>query len=479
MGILLNNHVVHIDGQQKAQPLLNWLRQQQQLSATKEGCGAGDCGACSVLVGKVTSGGMDYQVVNACLLPTGSLEGCHVLTLEGVSDGPLHLIQQAMIDYHASQCGFCTPGIVMAMLAWWLNTPANELADDVQKRTHRHVFAEALSGNLCRCTGYEPIFKAAASLASSTLGGDLAGVELAGLNQAQILAHLQVDKDNSTDQGVDYFLPQDEGQLALAFNAAPNARLICGATDVGLEVTQQLLQHPAYIDLSHLTDMQRITDVDGELRIGAAVTFSQLEDYFSQHDSAMSATWLQLLCLIGSRQIRNRGSIGGNVANGSPIADTPPLLLALNAQLVLQQGSQQRRIPLAEFYLGYRQTALQQGEVIREIRIPPLPVSSELYVAKISKRLEDDISAACIAMLLNREQGMALCRIGLGGMAATPALATNTAQLMLTKGSDKVSILSALKAEFTPLDDVRASAQYRLQVCANTLAHWLQEGTEG
>lgn len=476
MGILLNNHFVHVDGQQKAQPLLNWLRQQQHLSATKEGCGAGDCGACSVLVGKVTSTSMHYQVVNACLLPTGSLEGCHVLTLEGLSDGPLHRIQQAMIDYHASQCGFCTPGIIMAMLAWWLNTPANALSDDAQISTHRHAFTEALSGNLCRCTGYEPIFKAAASLAPSTLGGDLASVELAGLKQAQILAHLQAEEDGCFDQATDYFLPQDEAQLALAFNAAPNARLICGATDVGLEVTQQLAQHPAYIDLSHMTDMQGISEVDGELRIGAAVTFSQLEDYFSHHETVMSAAWLQLLSLIGSRQIRNRGSIGGNVANGSPIADTPPLLLALNAQLLLQQGSQQRRMPLDEFYLGYRQTALQQGEVIREIRIPALPDNSELYVAKISKRQEDDISAACVAMWLSKDNDRIACRIGLGGMAATPALASKAMAQVCANKVDNKQLLAALNEEFTPLDDVRASAQYRLQVSTNTLAYWLQEG---
>ena len=478
MGILLNNRFINIDEQQKAQPLLNWLRQHQHLSATKEGCGAGDCGACSVLVGKVTSAGMHYLVVNACLLPTGSLEGCHVLTLEGVSDGPLHLIQQAMVDYHASQCGFCTPGIIMAMLAWWLNTPANELAENAHIRAHRHAFTEALSGNLCRCTGYEPIFKAAASLASSTLGGDFAGVELAGLNQAQILAYLQADDGNSTDTACTYYLPQDEAQLALAFNAAPNARLICGATDVGLEVTQQLLEHSAYIDLSHMTDMQSITDVDGELRIGAAVTFSQLEDYFSHHETAMSDAWLQLLSLIGSRQIRNRGSLGGNVANGSPIADTPPLLLALGAQLVLQQGEQQRLVALDKFYLGYRQTILKAGEIIRQIRLPSLPQDSQFFVAKISKRQEDDISAACIAMWLSKDNDRIACRIGLGGMAATPALAIKAMAQVCANKVDNNQLLAALKEEFTPLDDVRASAQYRLQVSANTLAYWLQEGGE-
>lgn len=478
MGILLNHRFIQLDERQAGQPLLNWLREQQHLSATKEGCGAGDCGACSLLVGRPCGDGLNYQVVNACLLPLGSVQGCHVLTLEGLSDGPLHVIQQAMVEHHASQCGFCTPGIVMAMLAWWLNTPANPLADEVQLAAHRQEFSEALSGNLCRCTGYEPIFKAGASLAASTLGANLSGLLLGGLTQQQILTYLQADEDDLRPSSASYFLPQDEQQLALAFNAAPNARLICGATDVGLEVTQQLQQHTAYIDLSNMAAWQAIAEVEGELRIGASVTFSQLEVYFRHHDSAMSQAWLQLLALIGSRQIRNRGSLGGNIANGSPIADTPPLLLALDAQLLLQQGPHQRLLPLSEFYLGYRQTALREGEVIREIRIPPMAVHSELRVAKISKRQEDDISAACIAMWLNRAAGQEACRIGLGGMSATPVLATKAAQLMLAKGASKASLMAALGAEFAPLDDVRASAQYRLQVCANTLAYWQQGGKE-
>ena len=306
----------------------------------------------------------------------------------------------------------------------------------------------------------------------------MASVELAGLKQAQILAYLQAEEDSCLDQATNYYLPQDEAQLALAFDAAPNARLICGATDVGLEVTQQLLQHPAYIDLSHMSDMQGIIDIDGELRIGAAVTFSQLEDYFSQHHSAMSESWLQLLSLIGSRQIRNRGSIGGNVANGSPIADTPPLLLALGAQLVLQQGAQQRLVALDKFYLGYRQTILQAGEIIRQIRLPSLPEDSQFFLAKISKRQEDDISAACIAMWLSKDNDRIACRIGLGGMAATPALAIKAMAQVCANKVDNKQLLAALKEEFTPLDDVRASAQYRLQVSANTLAYWLQEGGE-
>lgn len=476
MGILLNNRFIHIEEQQATQPLLNWLRQKQNLPATKEGCGAGDCGACSLLIGRYCEGAMSYEVVNACLLPVGSVLGCHVLTLEGLSDGSLHAIQQAMIEHHASQCGFCTPGIVMAMLAWWLNAPANRLGDETEIEAHRHEFSAALSGNLCRCTGYEPIFKSAESLASSSLGGDLSELTLAGLTQDQIKAYLAPKEGTDEGRAKGYFLPQNDQQLALAFDAEPNARLICGATDVGLEVTQQLIQHSAYIDLSTMTELQSIAEVDGELSIGAAVTYSQLEDYFRQHESAMSRAWLQLLALIGSRQIRNRGSLGGNIANGSPIADTPPLLLALDAQLVLQQGQQQRTLALREFFLDYRQTALQTREIIRQIRIPPMPGNSQLFVSKISKRQEDDISAVCVAMWRSSEPGQESCRIGLGGMAATPVLATKAADLIAAKRASKTSLLAALREQFTPLDDVRASAEYRLQVCANTLAHWYQEG---
>lgn len=459
-------------------PVLHWLRDQQHLSATKEGCGAGDCGACSILVGRLSGDNLHYQAMNACLMPMGSLQNCHLLTLESLSSGPLHVIQQAMVEHHASQCGFCTPGIVMAMLAWWLNTPANDLQTDAQQEHHRHLFAQALSGNLCRCTGYEPIFKAAASLAPTTLGGDYQSVKLAAMDQADIVARLQAMPAANVNHTERYYLPLNDAQLALAFNAAPEARLICGATDVGLEVTQQLIQHDAYIDVSRMQGLTNIEEKGGELHIGAAVTFSQLEDYFKGHSSAQSQAWLQLLELIGSRQIRNRGSIGGNLANGSPIADTPPLLLALDASVMLQQGEQQRSLPLREFFIGYRQTALREGEIIRAVCLPAVPEGSEIYVSKISKRQEDDISAACIALYLHRQGEQTTCRIGLGGMAATPVLALKTAQLIAANVIDKASLRAALEDEFTPLDDVRASARYRLQVCANTLAYWLQQGGE-
>lgn len=477
MNLLLNDKLIRLDDKYSRQPLLNWLREQQRLAATKEGCGAGDCGACSVLVGQVSAAGLQYSVVNACLIPVGSLDNCHVLTLEGLSSDGLHPIQQAMVEHHASQCGFCTPGIVMALFAWWLNTPANDLSTNALQLQHRHDFTHALSGNLCRCTGYEPIFKVAASLAPTTLGGDLQGQIIAGLSQTEIAGLLTSQLDATGTASGAYLQPIDEQQLALAFDAAPNARLICGNTDVGLEVTQQLQQHEAYIDLSRLSALQFMGELDGELRIGAGVTFSQMEDYFAQHSSPMSEAWLQLLGLIGSRQIRNRGTLGGNIANGSPIADTPPILLALDARIVLQQGTQQRVMPLSDFFIGYRQTALQDNEIIREIRIPRLAVGSELRVAKISKRQEDDISAACIVMCCQLDDDrIVTCRIGLGGMAATPALAQKAADVVAIGGADKAAIMHALRDEFTPLDDVRASAKYRLQVCANTLYYWVQEG---
>ncbi len=480
MDILLNQHRCHIDGQQAHRPLLAWLRESQGLFASKEGCGAGDCGACSVLVGRLENDQLVYQAVNACLVPVASLQGCHLITLDGLSPAEPHAVQQALIDCHASQCGFCTPGIVIAMLAWWLNTPANALRTNAQRQHHRQVFTQALSGNLCRCTGYEPIFRAAQGLAASTLGGDLTGQSLAGLSTQDIIGFLQsaggTTQAAQGPQGIGYYQPHTEAQLALAFELAPHARVIAGSTDVGLEVTQQLQDHQSYIDLSRLPSLAGIELINDQLHVGAAVTFSQLEAYFSQHDSVISPAWLELLELIGSRQIRNRGTIGGNIANGSPIADTPPLLLALDASLVLQQGEVQRQLALRDFFLSYRQTALRPGEVITQIRIPMPSDKSQLCISKISKRHEDDISAVCLAMLSSQDDsGQLRCRIGVGGMAATPAIAVKAAEVVANQG-DRQAICAAIGAEFNPLNDVRASADYRLQVCANTLYYWSRAG---
>jgi len=443
--------------------LLHYLRS-CGLTGTKEGCASGDCGACTVLVGRDSPEGWVYQAVNACICPLGSLDKCQVITVEGLAqNNTLHPVQEALIECHASQCGFCTPGFVMALAALQQQPPA-PLTDA------RAAVIEAISGNLCRCTGYKPII--AAGLAALKKPVQLANKVQEWLPNAPSLGNTQF-----ADAEHFYCQPLTEADLQALLLRHPHARLVAGGTDLMLELTQQYHRLPQLIDISRIPALRQIVQSGDCLVLGAALTYSELE-----RELALSAPeFVQLLKRLGSRQIRNRGTLGGNIANASPIADGPPWLLVLDAQLELvNSAGRARRLPLAEFYQGYKQTALQTGEYIARIQLPRAALARVQRLYKVSKRVEDDISAVLGAFSFDGQQ----LRIAYGGMAAIPRRASATEALLnqalwLTPtGVDESLLVRAqeqLRAEFAPLADVRASADYRLALACNLLARACRE----
>jgi xanthine dehydrogenase small subunit len=381
----------------------------------------------------------------------------------------LHPVQQALVEYHGSQCGFCTPGFVMSLFALYhSDAPPN-----------RESVLTALSGNLCRCTGYRPIIDAGLALLKDR-HGDAFSDSLGDIEtQLRSLETAVLPEETKADQSVGFWQPGNRKELAAARSRAPGARYSAGSTDLALEKTQRMAELPALIDLTHVAELNRLS-VDSEgLHIGAAVSYSDLEpillaDYPETHE------WLDRL---GSSPIRNRGTLGGNLGNASPIGDTPPLLIALGASVTLSNGHTERTLPVGELITGYRQTVLNDDEWIDTIHIPRRRPGSQLRAYKISKRFEDDISTVCAVFYLETDDSdkVTLFRAGFGGLAATPLVLTDWQDNLTgqTWASVAVNDLSQeLAIALDPIDDVRASARYRIQVTANLFKRFHLEMTQ-
>lgn len=462
MHFVLNRKAVAVDHLEPGMSLLRYLRGEQQLTGTKEGCASGDCGACTVLVADNPADSASYKAVNACICALGSLQNKAVLTVEALSAGDtLGGLQQAMVDCHASQCGFCTPGFVMSLAALQMQTAT----DNGDVSGCREKVLDAISGNLCRCTGYRPIVEAGIRALEKPVGVDNfvhEGIGCAQNGGGEILSL----------NGQAYFKPRDEHQFRTVFQQYPQARLLAGGTDLMLEVSQLYRQLPIIIDISEVDRFTAITISDAWLEIGAAVTYSVLE----QQLLAYSPELVQLIQRIGSRQIRNRGTPGGNIANASPIADTPPCFLALDAELLIGHvNGDCRSEPLEHFYLDYKKTSLQPGEYIRAIRIARTALQEPLKLIKVSKRYEDDISAVMGAF---RVTASGEWRIAFGGMAAIPKRAPATEALLGKLAWQDVinpdddffnQVHQSLRSEFSPMTDVRASSAYRMSLACNLL----------
>lgn len=443
----LMNGRIHTENLPADTTVLQYLRRDAGRCGTKEGCASGDCGACTVVLAEPQGDALSYRTVNACLTFMPAVHGKQLITVEDLKHrGELHHVQQAMVDNHASQCGFCTPGFVMSLFA----LEKQQQTFSVAQTQH------ALSGNLCRCTGYRPIMDAAKAICDAPQP-----------DQFDADAGLTLDKLRAISATGE---PVSIDELAYRYLAQPDARLVAGGTDLALEVTQRYQRLPELISLSHIPGLKVITLTGQAIHIGAAAPLSDcmsvLHDEFPEFG--------ELLERFASQQIRNQGTFGGNIANGSPIGDGGPVLLALGASLLLRRGAEQRELPLDKFFLGYRITALQPGEFIEQIRIPRnTSAARQLRIYKVSKRLEDDISAVCAALHIEVQNGVVIhARVAFGGMAEVAKRAISCEAQLLGQPWQTATIeraCQALELDFTPVSDFRASREYRMQVAKNLL----------
>ncbi|QFS84202.1 xanthine dehydrogenase small subunit [Roseivivax sp. THAF197b] len=444
---LLNGESVELKDVAPTVTLLDWLRETRGLTGTKEGCNEGDCGACTVMV----TDDHGARALNACILFLPQLHGRAVRTVEGIAGpgGALHPVQEAMIDHHGSQCGFCTPGFVVSMAVAHLNGDRGH--DD------------ALAGNLCRCTGYAPIVRAAEAA-----------------TEAPVPDWMRDDLSQLTDPlsepgETGPFAPRDTDDLARLYARHPEATLVAGATDVGLWVTKGLRDLGTVIFLNRCTDLQEITTEEDRIRFGAGVTMDRVLDRVRESHPA----YAEMIRRYGSAQVRAAATIGGNIANGSPIGDNPPALIAMGATLRLRAGDAVREMPLEEFFISYGKQDRARGEFVLDVSIPAN--APDLRVYKLSKRFDQDISAVCGAFSITREEGRVTdARVAFGGMAGVPKRSPAVeAALIGADWSEKgiAPALEAFEADFDPLSDMRASAEYRLDAARGMLRRCLAETT--
>ena len=433
---LLNGETVRVDTA-ATRTLLDWLREDRGLPGTKEGCNEGDCGACTVVVGD----GEGAKALNACILFLPQLHGKTVRTVEGISapDGSLHPVQQAMVDHHGSQCGFCTPGFIASMAAGHMNGRMDH--DDV------------LAGNLCRCTGYAPIIRAAQAAEAAP--------------QADWL------NDTPPDVPAQPYAPESLDELASWYAANPDATLIAGATDVGLWVTKQLRALPDVAFVNRCAELRDIKIGDDTIRFGAAVTMTEVLAVMGEYHPSYAG----MIRRYGSEQVRNAATIGGNIANGSPIGDNPPALIALGATLHLRHGDKTRDLPLEEFFLDYGKQDRAKGELVTGVTLPTSAPNLRCY--KISKRFDQDISAVCGCFNVTLDNGIvSTARIAFGGMAGTPHRA-HMVEAAITGQPWTADTIATAAAKFgedyTPMTDMRASAAYRLEVAQNLLHRYFAD----
>jgi len=457
---ILDGDIVNIENPEPTRSVLQYLREDLNRCGSKEGCAEGDCGACTVVVAEAVNGRVQFRAVNACIQFLPMLDGKALFTVESLkaADGSLHPVQQSLVDYHGSQCGFCTPGFVMSLFALYQG----------DAEINREVLDDVLSGNLCRCTGYKPIIEA---------GMRMHDYPAISQNEQQLLEQLNTLKSDADLHLDRYHAPTSLDALASLYQQKPDATILAGGTDVGLWVTKQLRELTEVIYLGNVAELQKIHESEKGIEIGAAVS---LEDAFA----CLSKPYPELGELFrrfSSMPVRNAGTLVGNIANGSPIGDSMPALICIGARVKLRQGESTREMPLQDLYLDYMKNAMQAGEFIESVLIPEREAGLILQSYKLSKRFDQDISAVCATFALRLDGDVVnSIAIGFGGMAAIPKRAVQTEAFFIGKSWDEKTVqqgMEMLKQEFQPLSDMRASAAYRSQVASNLLYRFYLQTT--
>ncbi len=461
---VLDGKIVELRDFDPTTTVLQYLRQTLHRTGTKEGCAEGDCGACTVAIGALDEDKISYRAINACIAFLPILDGRELVTVESLSeDGRLHPVQQAMVDCHGSQCGFCTPGFVMSLFVEY----------EHDKPSDHHSLCDALAGNLCRCTGYGPILAATERMRA------LPGAPLRRTSDETVAKLHSIRRDDDlafsflcpvTGIKKQYFAPRSLQSLLKLTAEYPEATLVAGATDVGLWVTKQHQTLQTIIALNEVDELAAVDTKDDLIDIGATATYAEAHQALTRWHTDAG----EVVRRLGSTQIRNSATIGGNIANGSPIGDGAPLLIAGGATLVLAHANGRREMPLEDFFIAYGEQDLRPGEIVERIRLPRLGDDVFYRAYKISKRFDQDISAICGAFALEIKNGVVIsARIAYGGMAETPKRAVSCENALTGMPCSLASAeiaAAALEKDFTPISDMRASAGYRLKTAKNLLA---------
>jgi xanthine dehydrogenase small subunit len=446
--------------------LLDWLRLEERSTGTKEGCAEGDCGACAVVVARERDGRLVHESVNACITLLGQVDGAELITVEDLAtNGTLHPIQDAMARLHGSQCGFCTPGIVMSLFAHYHSCNGH---------TSRDTINDVLAGNLCRCTGYRPIVDSALDVCKTAADDQFtrkAGARL------QMLRTLDDKVDVFVGDETSFFAaPASEQSFAQLYVKHPDSTIVAGATDVGLWITKKLMPLQKIIHVGRVAELGAIEDGPAGFEFGAVVSLARAAPGLGAIDPDVA----EVMRRFGSMQVRAAGTVGGNIANGSPIGDLAPMLIALGATLELRRGDQVRTMPLENFFLDYGKQDRQPGEFVRRLLVPKLASGSHFRAYKITKRLDEDISAVLAALCLKVDDGRIKdARVAFGGMAGIPkrakAIEEKLRGLSLADASGWQAAADAVSKDFTPLTDQRASAGYRSRVAGNLIVKAMAE----